>query len=168
MYDYSYNWLILGTNMSHSVSILNDTGFSVVTDFVILLPDEIDYVLYDVYNHCKLRGSLLNVTKLGTWQQDSGLEITLNGSKIERRRNFHGLRAKSAGIVSSSLQLIQFLESDFINRFLWNITHSQVVHRPKDMSLLDYLEGDGYEIMDNWPKFGHTLLSHVSDIYNFT
>lgn len=36
------------------------------------------------------------------------------------------------------------------------------------MSLVDYLEGDGLEVMDNWPKFGHTLLSHVADVFNFT
>jgi hypothetical protein len=36
------------------------------------------------------------------------------------------------------------------------------------MSLVDYLEGDSLEVMDNWPKFGHSLLSHVSDMFNFT
>lgn len=46
--------------------------------------------------------------------------------------------------------------------------YSQVLHRPENVELIDYLEGDGTEIMDNWPKFGHTMLSHVSDIFNFT
>jgi len=88
--------------MSYGTSTLNETGFSIVTDLAILLVNETDYVLYDVYNHCKLRGGVLNVTKLGTWRRDEGLVITLTGSKIDRRRNYNGLRVKSAGIVSSS------------------------------------------------------------------
>ncbi|XP_011262095.1 uncharacterized protein LOC105254854 [Camponotus floridanus] len=142
MFDYSYNWLILGSNLSHSLQSLNDSVFSIVTDFVIMLSDsQSGYILYDVYNHCKMRGGILNVTQLGTWRKDIGFTIALNDSKITRRRNYHGLRAKSAGIV---------------------------LHRPKHMTLVDYLEGEGLEVMDNWPKFGYTLLSHVSDMFNFT
>lgn len=100
MFDYSYNWLILGSNMSRSLQSLNDSVFSIVTDFAILLPDpKSGYVLYDVYNHCKMRGGILNVTRLGTWREDNGLAIILTDSKIIRRRDYHGLRAKSAGIV---------------------------------------------------------------------
>jgi len=101
MFDYSYNWLILGSNLSHSLQSLNDSVFSIVTDFVIMLSDSRSgYILYDVYNHCKMRGGILNVTQLGTWRKDVGFTIALNDSKITRRRDYHGLRAKSAGIVS--------------------------------------------------------------------
>ncbi|KAL6258658.1 hypothetical protein P5V15_010611 [Pogonomyrmex californicus] len=146
MFDYSYNWLIIGSNLSHSLQNLNESGFSIVTDFAILLPSETDlngtdYILYDIYNHCKMRGGVLNVTWLGSWQKDKGLTINLTDSKIARRRNYHGLRAKAAGIV---------------------------LHRPEHVRLIDYLEGDSFEVMDNWPKFGHTLLSHVSNMFNFT
>lgn len=82
---------------------LNDSGFSVVTDFVILVPDQkSDYILYDVYNHFKLRGGLLNITTLGSWNKEDGLTVILTVPKIIRRRNFHGLRTKAAGIVSSA------------------------------------------------------------------
>ncbi|XP_011882968.1 PREDICTED: uncharacterized protein LOC105570410 [Vollenhovia emeryi] len=141
MFDYSYVWLIFASDLSHSLQSLNDSGFSIVTDFAILLPNGTDYVLYDVYNHCKMRGGVLNVTWLGSWREDDGLAINVTGSRISRRRDFQGLRAKAAGIV---------------------------VHRPKDVSLIDYLEGDSLEVMDNWPKFGHTLLSHVANMFNFT
>ncbi|EFN83418.1 hypothetical protein EAI_02237 [Harpegnathos saltator] len=142
LFDHSYNWLILGTNLSYSVQSLNDSGFSIITDFVILVPDgESDYVLYDVYNHFKLRGGLLNITRLGTWNEKDGLSIILTESKIIRRRNFHGIRIKAAGIV---------------------------LHRPETVSLLEYLERDKLEIMDNWPKFGYTLVSYISEIFNFS
>lgn len=104
MYDYSYVWLIFGNNLSHSLQSLNDSGFSIVTDFAILLSNETDYVLYDVYNLCKMRGGVLNVTWLGSWREDDGLAINLTGSRINRRRNFNRLRAKAAGIVSSILE----------------------------------------------------------------
>lgn len=104
MFDYSYVWLIFGSNLSHSLQSLNDSGFSIVTDFAILLSNETDYVLYDVYNLCKMRGGVLNVTWLGSWRKDDGLAINLTGSRIFRRRNYHGLRAKAAGIVSHTLE----------------------------------------------------------------
>ncbi|XP_077270565.1 ionotropic receptor 75a-like [Temnothorax americanus] len=141
MYDYSYVWLIFGSNLNHSLQSLNDSGFSIVTDFAILLPNETDYVLYDVYNHCKMRGGALNVTWLGSWREDDGLTISLTGSKIFRRRDYHGLRAKAAGIV---------------------------MHRPEHVSLIDYLEGDGLKDTDNWSKFGYILFSNVADMFNFT
>lgn len=104
MYDYSYVWLVFGSNLSHSLQSLNDSGFSIVTDFAILLPDETDYILYDVYNHCKMRGGILNVTWLGSWREDDGLTINLTDSRIYRRRNYHRLQAKAAGIVSHILK----------------------------------------------------------------
>lgn len=106
MFDYSYVWLIFGSNMSHSLQSLNDSMFSIVTDFAILLPNEnkTDYVLYDVYNHCKMRGGVLDVTWLGSWTEDDGLAINLTGSRIYRRRNYHELRVKAVGIVSQILE----------------------------------------------------------------
>lgn len=108
MYDHSYVWLIFGSDLNDSLQSLNDSGFSIVTDFAILLPNDTDYVLYDVYNHCKMRGALLNVTWLGSWREDDGLTINLTGSRVNRRRNYHGLRVKAAGIVSPTLENVYF------------------------------------------------------------
>lgn len=102
MYDYSYNWLILGMNISHTLQNINDSVFSIITDFVISLPDGSDYLLYDVYNQCKLRGGILNITQLGTWRENNGLTIIISDPKIVRRRNYHGMRIKAVGIVSLS------------------------------------------------------------------
>lgn len=108
MYDYSYAWLIFGSNLNDSLQSLNDSGFSIVTDFAILLPNDTDYILYDVYNHCKMRGGVLNATWLGSWRENEGLTINLTDSRINRRRNYHGLRAKAAGIVSFILKKYVF------------------------------------------------------------
>lgn len=46
--------------------------------------------------------------------------------------------------------------------------HLQVMNRPKnEIDLVEYLERDKLEIMDNWPKFGYTLLTHVANMLNF-
>ncbi|XP_053995387.1 uncharacterized protein LOC128885391 [Hylaeus anthracinus] len=105
MYDEMHKWLILGSNLTHSLEILNDEAFSVSTDVVIAVPSRNDYVLYDVYNPCKDRGGATNVTVFGTWNGENGLNVTLNQPKFQRRSNLHGMRLK-VGIVASFEQLL--------------------------------------------------------------
>lgn len=100
MYDYSYNWLVLGSSYNRSIPLLNDTAYNIVTDLVLAVSNKQGYDLYDIFNHCKYRGGLLNVTKLGTWRQDSGLNIVLTQPLINRRANMHGMRLKISGVVS--------------------------------------------------------------------
>lgn len=104
MYDYSYNWLVLGSNYNDSVAALNDSAYNMVTDLVLAMSSKDGYDLYDVFNHCKYRGGSLNVTKLGTWHRDSGLNITLTQPLINRRANMHGMRLKISGVVSAACQ----------------------------------------------------------------
>ena len=100
MYSNLYSWLILGPSLNHSVQLLNDSTFSMVTDVVIAIPTSNDYVLYDVYNHSKERGGTLNVTIFGTWNKSKGLNISLTQDKFSRRANLHGMKLKVASIVS--------------------------------------------------------------------
>lgn len=99
MYDYSYHWLVLGSKLDSSVPFLNDSAYSITTDFVLAITNGSGYDLYDVYNHCKYRGGTLNVTKLGWWRRGEGLTIILNQPLIERRANMHGLTLKISGVV---------------------------------------------------------------------
>lgn len=108
MYDYSYNWLILDSNYNHSISLLNDTAYNIITDVVLAISNKNGFDLYDVFNHCKYRGGILNVTELGTWRLDSGLKIFLTQPLINRRANMHGMRLKISGVVSL------FIKSCFI------------------------------------------------------
>ena len=66
MFGHLHQWLILGKNLEHTVRLLNDSTFSITTDFVISLPRDDAYVLYDIYNHCKHCGGPLSVTNFGT------------------------------------------------------------------------------------------------------
>lgn len=103
MYDYSYKWLVLGSNYNHSIPLLNDTAYNMVTDLVLAISNDSSYDLYDVFNHCKYRGGSLNITKLGTWKLDAGLNVTLTQPLISRRANMHGMRLKISGVVSVPL-----------------------------------------------------------------
>ncbi|XP_043262967.1 ionotropic receptor 75a-like [Colletes gigas] len=142
MFKHLHRWLILGTNMSHTEQLLNDSTFSIITDFVVSIPrEDDDYILYDVYNHCKHCGGSLNVTKLGTWTSSSGLNITLWNDTFARRWNFHEAKVKIAGLVAA---------------------------KPKDQDLIEYLKEENNVLQDNWVKFGLILVSHMADMFNFT
>lgn len=99
MYDYSYHWLVLGSKLNDSVPLLNDNAYSIITDFALAIKNSSGYDLYDVYNHCKYRGGSLNMTRLGSWRQESGLAITLTQPLIHRRANMHGMKLKISGVV---------------------------------------------------------------------
>ncbi|KAG7204595.1 hypothetical protein KM043_005014 [Ampulex compressa] len=141
MYDNLYAWFILGENFNDSINMVNDSAFNVVTDFVIAVAMDDRYDLYEAYNHCKYRGGTLKVTKLGAWSGMFGLEITLRGEKIIRRWDHNGLKLQAAGIV---------------------------LHRPKNMGLIEYLTDNNAVVMDNWPKFGYSVLIHLAYMFNFT
>ncbi|XP_034195536.2 uncharacterized protein LOC117611629 [Osmia lignaria lignaria] len=141
MYDYSYNWLVLGSNYNRSIPLLNDTAYNIVTDLVLAISNKHGYDLYDVFNHCKYRGGLLNVTKLGTWRQDSGLNIVLTQPLINRRANMHGMRLKISGVIQ---------------------------YRPKDMRLEDYMQDINTRSLDSMHKFVHAMMLHTGDLFNFS
>lgn len=102
MFEHLHRWLILETNISNTVQLLNDSTFSIITDFTIALSmEDDDYILYDVYNHCKHCGGSLNITELGTWTRSNGLNVTLSQNTFARRWNFHQLKVKIAGLVSN-------------------------------------------------------------------
>lgn len=101
MFKHLHQWLILDDSVYHAIPLLNDSTFSIITDFVISLPRNDNYAFYDVYNPCKHCGGSLGITQLGVWTKDDGLNITPLENKFSRRRNYHQLKVKCAGIVSN-------------------------------------------------------------------
>jgi len=99
MYDYSYHWLVLGSTLNNSVPFLNDSAYSMMTDLTLAIMNGSGYDLYDVYNHCKYRGGTLNVTRLGSWQRETGFTIILTQPLVQRRANMHGMTLKISGVV---------------------------------------------------------------------
>lgn len=118
MYGYLYSWLILGSNLNQSISILNDTAYSMATDVVVAIPNQNGYEMYDVFNHCKYRGGLLNVIKYGTWNPNGNLTIYLMEPKLIRRGDLNGLRLKIAGVVS--ILFFYFILFDFYKLYIYS------------------------------------------------
>ncbi|XP_019884195.2 uncharacterized protein LOC105254882 [Camponotus floridanus] len=141
MYDYSYHWLVLGSKLNDSVPFLNDSAYSIITDFVLAITNGNNYDLYDVYNHCKYRGGTLNVTKLGSWQRETGITITLTQPLIQRRANMHGMTLKISGVIQ---------------------------YRPKNMRLEDYMYDINTRSLDSMHKFTYAMISHTADLFNFS
>ncbi|XP_076664878.1 ionotropic receptor 75a isoform X2 [Andrena cerasifolii] len=141
MFGHLHQWLILGRNIEHTVRLLNDSTFSITTDFVISLPRDDGYILYDIYNHCKHCGGPLSITNFGTWDRETGLNVTLSEGKFSRRRDFQRIKVKSAGVVAK---------------------------RPVDQDLIEYLNERNAVLEDNWAKFGYSLLVNVAYMYNFS
>ncbi|XP_076178932.1 ionotropic receptor 75a isoform X2 [Ptiloglossa arizonensis] len=140
--EHLHRWLILETNISNTVQLLNDSTFSIITDFTIALSmEDDDYILYDVYNHCKHCGGSLNITELGTWTRSNGLNVTLSQNTFARRWNFHQLKVKIAGLIAV---------------------------KPKDQDLLEYLQEESTIIEDNWSKFGYIIYTHMATMFNYT
>lgn len=115
MYDEMHKWLILGSNLTHVLEILNDDAFTISTDVIIAVPSANNYILYDVYNPCKDRGGSMNVTRFGTWSNKTGLNVTLNESKFERRSNLHGMKLKVGIVVSCASPFYDHYPINIIN-----------------------------------------------------
>ncbi|XP_076295305.1 ionotropic receptor 75a-like [Lasioglossum baleicum] len=141
MYGEMHKWLIFGTNLTHSLEMLNDNTFSILTDIVIVVPTTKDYVLYDVYNPCKERGGSMNVTNFGTWNSKKGLDVTLTQSKFDRRSNLHGMTLR-VGIVMN--------------------------FKPENQSLHEMMLEYSMKAKYGRSKFLYVLLWHLSSLYNFT
>ena len=70
-----------------------------MTDFMIAISKNESYSLYDVFNFCKYRGGILNVTSAGEWTSETRLHIRIPKDPIIRRSNMHGMTLLMAGLV---------------------------------------------------------------------
>ena len=97
MYDELHYWLILANNLTEALDVIDDSAFGLSTDFVIAIPSSVkEFLLYDVYNLNKDKGTDLNVTVLGTWNVTDGLTFIMEDKKWIRRSELHGLELKIA------------------------------------------------------------------------
>jgi hypothetical protein len=97
MFDEIHYWLILGSDLKYILSFVDDRTFGLSTEFVIGVMSGVEsYQLYDAYNTVKERGTTLNITLLGMWNNRSGLSISLKQTKLERRSNMHRFTLRAA------------------------------------------------------------------------
>ncbi|XP_078050387.1 ionotropic receptor 75a isoform X2 [Augochlora pura] len=107
LFEHLHHWLILeedGKNLTDTVQLLNESTFSVITNFMISIRNHDDYALYDVYNHCKHCGGSLIITEFGTWTNNTGLSANLLEGTFTRRWNYNqikiGARPKDRDLIT--------------------------------------------------------------------
>lgn len=162
MYGSLHHWLIFGVTLNETLTLIEDEGFSTVTSFVIAIEyQSSEYVLYDVYNPCKLRGGSLNVTLYGTWSEELGLNVALTMSKYRRRANLQLMNLSVAFIVS-----LMSPSTLFFN-FLLYLVYLQSQYKPKHQSLEDYLQDTKTAAYDSAMKFSFAMWRHAADMFNF-
>ena len=98
MFEEPFYWLILGSTLNKSLQLINDNSFGLSTDVVIAIYEDNNYILYDIYNPCKIHGGILNVTMLGTWNNKSGFGFPLKFEKMDRW-NLRNMTLRISGLV---------------------------------------------------------------------
>ncbi|XP_011502568.1 PREDICTED: uncharacterized protein LOC105365964 [Ceratosolen solmsi marchali] len=143
MFGEIHYWLILGPELEYLLRLVDDRTFGLSTEFVIaVISDGKDYQLYDVYNIQKDRGTTLNITLLGKWNEISGLNISLKQTKFVRRSNMH--------------------------RFILRAMFFKCTYKPSHIPLDDYLSDYANATKDARFKFGFQILRSFADLYNFS
>ncbi|XP_031777891.1 ionotropic receptor 75a-like isoform X2 [Nasonia vitripennis] len=145
MFGELHYWLILGHDLEEVLNNIDDQAFGLSTDMIVAVSinDTMDeYNLYDIYNMSKEKGNTINVTFFGTWKYQQGLSVGLLQTKFQRRSNLQGSTIRAA--------------------------YFKLTYRPPQMSLEEYFNDYAHATRDAQMKFGYHIMSHLSDLYNFS
>lgn len=116
-FNASYQWLMLSQDYKSSITILKLQNINLDAEITLAVKAEREEIqLFDVYNtNSRTNGELVVLPK-GTWIESLGMNISLNGSKFERRSNLNGA-VVLAGVVASGIPtnqtLQQYMESKY-------------------------------------------------------
>lgn len=107
------NWLMITSNFRKAYATLSLQNINVDAEIVLAVPvkmnaneDVYKYNIYEVFNPSSKHGGRLNISRLGYWSKNCGFDIPSTQTKIERRRNLHGITVSSVISVNSFLSNI--------------------------------------------------------------
>ena len=89
------------------LNLFRGLPLSINAELTFALYSSTHLVLYDVYNPSYRHGGQLNVTYMGSWKNNGGLNIELNQYKYKRRGNLNGLALNYSIVVISVVQNIK-------------------------------------------------------------
>lgn len=99
LFHYERHWLIFSSSFNESIDILGQQNINVDAEVSLAIPvertDHDNYDIYEVYNPSSKHKGRLNVTRSGYWSKRTGLNMSQNQTKIERRRNMQGITFSS-------------------------------------------------------------------------
>lgn len=101
LFHYERSWLIFGSDYNRSIAVLRHQSINVDAEISLVIPGEVEnhnemFDVYDIYSVSNKYDSLLNVTRSGDWDDVRGLTIESKQTKIENRRNLHGITLSAA------------------------------------------------------------------------
>nr|QGW45452.1 ionotropic receptor 75b [Bradysia odoriphaga] len=127
-------WLMFSPDMNRTEDVLQQLNVNADAEITVAIPVEDsarkNYRLYEAFNPSSTRGGLLNVTQIGTWTLIDGLNLALNKTKFENRRDFQGITFR--GVVTipkipnhetflQHLESVEFPHLNTISRFNYRI-----------------------------------------------
>ncbi|KAL7298340.1 hypothetical protein TKK_0008683 [Trichogramma kaykai] len=108
---------------------------------VTIIHSENRYELFDVYNPSYRHGGKLNVTRMGMWYFETGLNMFSTQYKYERRRDLQGMRLNCSVVAH---------------------------HLPENMEFETYLTTPVNVHLDTMHRFHYSYILLLRDYYNFS
>lgn len=84
--------------MDTTVQKLDDYNFGIMTDLIIAVSQNDQYILYEVYNPCKYRGGKLVIHKIGDCI-DGNITASFADQNFPKRYDMGGIFLKMRGLV---------------------------------------------------------------------
>lgn len=140
-FNASYVWLMMTDDSKSFIKLLSFQNINLDAEITVAVrTDQETTNLLDVYNpNSRTNGEIIIQAK-GTWDAINGLNITLTGSKFDRRSNLQGIYIHS-GVVASAV--------------------------PEHQTLREYMESDENPLSDTQHRHNYRLFKILSEKHNF-
>lgn len=140
-FNASYIWLLLTDDSESLFEVLSFQNINVDAEITVAVKTNQNTAqLFDVYNPSSRSNGEVVIQPKGTWDDANGLNITLNGSKFDKRSDLKGIYIQS-GIVATAV--------------------------PKHQTLQEYMDSDDYPLNDAQHRHNYRLFKILSEKHNF-
>lgn len=113
-FNESYFWMVFTSNEDKAIAILETLPLSINAEIAIAHRSSVKidfYTIWDAYNPSLKHGGKLNVSRMGTWNPENGLNIEFTQYKYHRRSDLHGMHLNFSVAVSLLLYFFIFVDS---------------------------------------------------------
>lgn len=110
-FNASYNWLMMTDDYESAIKLLEFQNINLDAEITIAVGGDkaTKLMLYDIYNPSARTNGKIVAQPKGLWTEESGLQITLKGSKFDLRSNLNGITIHT-GVVATNVQKNQTLD----------------------------------------------------------
>lgn len=114
LFNASYSWLMFAESYEISTNMLRSQNINLDSEITLAIAGtKHSFDLYDVYNPNSRTNGKLIVNPIGQWTQGNGYNVTLKGTKFQRRFNLNGATFHAAIIAHlGNESLIPYIERE--------------------------------------------------------